>query len=435
MKRGVINTQEVSTSNSNSDTTNGRATLPAAIFRSTRPHPMRSSTLIRTVPDTGNPFFINSSRRSRFLLLRDLCYPQFPSDLRLSIANIRPKTNIQMAFHGGFSVSDDASDIIPILTSSQVLDGLKIHHEENNKVNKQAYSAMYSSVFGGITTEPAYMVISMDDHMVHRGHGVFDTAAVVNGHLYELDQHIDRFLKSASMARIKPPFNRAKLRSILIQTVSASGCKNGSLRYWMSSGPGNFRLSPSKYSKSALYAIVTEPPSPIGKEGVKVVTSSIPMKPPLFATMKSVNYLPNVLSKMEAEDNGGFAAIWVDDEGYIAEGPNMNVAFILKNGTLVMPKFDGILSGCTAKRVLILADQLVKSGQLNGIQVRHVSVEEGKSAREMMLIGSGIIVKPVVQWDDTVIGDGKEGEIAQSLLDLILEDMKSGPPVVRTPVC
>lgn len=225
-------------------------------------------------------------------------------------------------------------------------------------------------------------------------------------YLYEVEQHIDRFLKSASMAKIKPPFDRAKLRSILIQTVRASGCKNGSLRYWMSSGPGNFQLSPSKYSKSALYAIVIEPPTPIGIEGVKVITSSIPMKPPLFATMKSVNYLPNVLSKMEAEKNGGFAAIWVDEEGYIAEGPNMNVAFVLDNGILTMPRFDGILSGCTAKRALLLADQLVKSGQLHGIQVRHVNVQEGKSAREMMLIGSGIIVKPVVQWDDVMIGNG-----------------------------
>lgn len=60
---------------------------------------------------------------------------------------------------------------------------MKTHHEESNKVNKQTYSAMYSSVFGGITTDPAYMVISMDDHMVHRGHGIFDTAAIVNGYL------------------------------------------------------------------------------------------------------------------------------------------------------------------------------------------------------------------------------------------------------------
>lgn len=82
---------------------------------------MRSSTLIRTIQATGNSFFIDSPPRSRSLLVRELWYPKFPSDLRMStVANIQPKTNIQMAFHGGFSVSDDASDTIPILTTSQV---------------------------------------------------------------------------------------------------------------------------------------------------------------------------------------------------------------------------------------------------------------------------------------------------------------------------
>ncbi|KAL6006205.1 hypothetical protein ACLOJK_040251 [Asimina triloba] len=143
--------------------------------------------------------------------------------------------------------------------------------------------------------------------------------------------------------------------------------------------------------------------------------------------MKSVNYLPNVLSKMEAEENAAFAAIWLDSEGYVAEGPNMNVAFVTAEKELLMPNFDKILSGCTAKRVLALAERLVKEGTLSGIRVGNVTVEEGKRADEMMLIGSGVLVRPVLQWDELVIGNGTEGPVAKALLDLVVEDMKAGP--------
>lgn len=211
------------------------------------------------------------------------------------------------------------------------------------------------------------------------------------------------------MSKIDPPFDREIIRRILIQTVSASKCKKGSLRYWLSAGPGDFQLSPSGYHKSALYAIVIQDLSQASLESkkVKVITSSIPIKHPQFAITKSVNYLPNVLSKMEAEEAGAFAGIWLDDEGFVAEGPNMNVAFVTKEKELLMPHFDKILSGCTARRVLTLAEFLLKEGKLQGIKVKNVAVEEGKKAEEMMLIGSGVLVCPVVQWDEQVIGDGE----------------------------
>lgn len=225
--------------------------------------------------------------------------------------------------------------------------------------------------------------------------------------LYELEQHLDRFLGSANKAKINPPFDKETTKKILLQTVSASTCKNGSLRYWLSSGPGDFQLSPSGCHQSALYAIVIQDQSPPNYKGIKVITSSIPIKPPQFAIMKSVNYLPNVLSKMEAEEHGAYAAIWLDEQGFVAEGPNMNVAFVTQENELLMPHFDKILSGCTAKRVLELLGDLVKQGKVNGVKVRDVTVEEGKRAEEMMLIGSGVLVRPVLQWDDQVIGNGK----------------------------
>jgi len=321
---------------------------------------------------------------------------------------------------------------VPVLSFSEVAERLDTFQASGAR--NQNYMAMYSSIFGGITKDPSAMVIPIDDHMVHRGHGVFDTAAIMDGHLYELEQHLDRFLRSALMAKIPLPFDRSTIRSILIQTVSESNCTQGSLRYWLSVGPGDFQLSSSGCANPALYAVVIESPSLQVPAGCKVVTSSIPIKSPQFAVMKSVNYLPNALTKVEGEENGAFTGIWLDDEGFIAEGSNMNVGFVTASKELLMPCFDKILSGCTAKRVLTLAEQLVADGRLSGIISRNVSVQEGKAADEMMLIGSGILVKPVVQWDDQIIGSGQEGPIAHALYDLILEDMRSGLPSVRIPI-
>ncbi|XP_010443491.1 PREDICTED: D-amino-acid transaminase, chloroplastic [Camelina sativa] len=324
------------------------------------------------------------------------------------------------------SDSSSQSWNVPVLSSSEVIERLK------QARGGQQFLAMYSSVVDGITTDPAAMVLPLDDHMVHRGHGVFDTATIVNGYLYELDQHLDRIIRSASMAKIPLPFHREDIRRILIQTVSVSGCRDGSLRYWLSTGPGDFLLSPSHCREPTLYAIVIKTNLTTNPKGVKVVTSSVPIKPPEFATVKSVNYLPNVLSQMEAEAKGAYAGIWVDKGGFIAEGPNMNVAFVVNGGKeLVMPRFDNVLSGCTAKRTLTLAEELVNKGMLKSVKVMDVTLEDGKKADEMMLIGSGVLIKPVIQWDEEFIGDGKEGPIAKVLLDLLLEDMSSGPSSVR----
>src|SRR5438094_9589441 len=91
------------------------------------------------------------------------------------------------------------------------------------------YWAFYSSQLGGIITDPTLMVLPFDDHMVHRGHAVFDTAILANGMLYQLDRHLDRFLRSAEMARISLPFARPRLRQIIIDTAAASNRRDASV--------------------------------------------------------------------------------------------------------------------------------------------------------------------------------------------------------------
>src|SRR5215510_9784624 len=100
------------------------------------------------------------------------------------------------------------------------------------------FSAFYSSQLGGVVTDPALMVIPFDDHMVHRGHGIFDTAGLVNGRIYDLDAHLDRFLRSAERSKLTLAGSREEMRDIIVKTAAASGQRDGAIRYWLSSGPG-----------------------------------------------------------------------------------------------------------------------------------------------------------------------------------------------------
>jgi 4-amino-4-deoxychorismate lyase len=289
------------------------------------------------------------------------------------------------------------------------------------------FYAMYSSVLGGIVTDPALMVLPLDDHMVHRGHAVFDTATLTHGMLYQLDPHLDRLLRSAESARISLPFLREQLRQIILDTAAASRQRDGSVRYWLSAGPGGFALGPTECIGSSFYVIVFKQefyPSSYYTDGVKVITSQIPIKPPLFARTKSTNYLPNVLVVLEAKDHNADNGVFIDQRGMIAESSNMNVAFVTADRVFCHPPFDAILSGITIQRMLKLAERLVKQGDLKEIRLADIPVTEGKQAAEMMLIGSSIKVAPIVEWDGKPIGNGKPGPITQKLLELWEEDTR-----------
>src|SRR5919201_3450315 len=116
------------------------------------------------------------------------------------------------------------------------------------------YWAFYSSQLGGIVTDPALMVIPFDDHMVHRGHGIFDTAGLVDGKIYDLEAHLDRFLLSAERSKLRLPGSREEMRDIIVKTTAASGRRDGSIRYWLSSGPGSLELSPAAGAEPGFFA-------------------------------------------------------------------------------------------------------------------------------------------------------------------------------------
>ena len=298
------------------------------------------------------------------------------------------------------------------------------------------YTAFYSSQLGGIVTDPALMVLPFDDHMVHRGHGIFDTAGIVNGKIYDLDAHLNRFLKSAERSKLKLPGTREEMRDIIIKTTAASGRRDGSIRYWLSSGPGSLDLTPAAGSEPGFFVMIFAGlvyPEKWKTEGVRVMTTTYPIKPPLYAITKTTNYMPNVLMQMEAKEKGFDNGVFIDHDGHVGESSNMNVAFVTHDNVLVHPKFDHILSGCTSQRLLHLAPALVKQGLLRDVKVDHVSMSDALSAKEMLLIGSSVKVAGIVQWDDHKIGDGKPGPISRALLELLLEDMRSGDVLIDVP--
>ncbi len=160
--------------------------------------------------------------------------------------------------------------------------------------------------------------------------------------------------------------------------------------------------------------------------GLKVMTTTYPIKPSLYAITKTTNYLPNVLMQMEAKEKGLDNGVFIDAEGNVGESSNMNVAFVTADGVLRHPTFDHILSGCTSQRLLALAPALVTQGLVKGVEVCEIPVDQARAAREMLLIGSSIKVAPIVEWDGQPVGDGKPGPVAKALLTLLEKDMHTG---------
>src|SRR6187549_2914137 len=229
------------------------------------------------------------------------------------------------------------------------------------------------------------MVIPFDDHMVHRGHGVFDTAGLAAGKIYDLEAHLDRFFGSAERARITVPASRAALRDIIVRTAAVSRVRDGAIRYWLSSGPGSLELAPAANAEPGFFVMVfggLAYPARWYTEGLRVMTTTYPIKPPLYAITKATNYLPNVLMQLEAKAAGLDNGVFIDEHGNVGESSNMNVAFVTRNGVLKHPRFEHVLPGCTSLRLLELAREIVGRGVLTGVEVCDIPVAEGRAARE-----------------------------------------------------
>jgi len=297
------------------------------------------------------------------------------------------------------------------------------HHE---RVWQDAYVAMYSSLWNGFVTDPGLMLLPIDDHLVHRGDGVFDVMRCVHGKIYQMEAHIQRLERSADAISLELPPDYDRIREIIKTLVLKGKEKDCLIRIILSRGPGGFSTNPFECPASQMYINIIryhQLSHKVYQEGVAVITSRVPIKKSFFATIKSCNYLPNVLMKMEAINTGCQYAIALDDDGFLAEGSTESIGVLSGDGILKFPGFENTLASITLTRTFQLAGTLVKEKAIKGVQFAKIPLEEAYSSSEIILMGTSINLIPVVSFDGSRIGNGSPGPVYSRLSSLLWEDM------------
>jgi branched-chain amino acid aminotransferase len=288
------------------------------------------------------------------------------------------------------------------------------------------YLAMYSTQWGGIVRDPDLMLVPVDDHVVHRGDGVFDVMRCVHGKIYQMEEHLQRLNRSAKAISLSFPSDYESVRDIINDLLIAGGEKDCLIRIVLSRGPGSFAANPYDSPSSQMYVNIIrfrDLPDDYYREGISLITSHIPVKKSFFANVKSCNYLPNVLMKMEAIEAGCQYSVSLDEDGFLAEGSTENIGVLTKDEVLKFPGFERTLSGITINRVFRLAEELVKGKIIKGRRFARISPQEAYQAREIFLTGTSLRVLPVVSYDGKRIGNGSPGPAYHRLLSLMWKDM------------
>jgi branched-chain amino acid aminotransferase len=286
--------------------------------------------------------------------------------------------------------------------------------------------AMYSSVTDCIVTDQLLMMVPVDDHMVHRGDGVFESFKCLAGSIYNLDDHLARLERSCGQLGIELPVPVDEMADLAVQTLQAGGARNALVRLLVSRGMGTMGINPYACLRPELYIVVYElAETCIGDlpQGVRVAVSKVPIKPGLFATVKTCNYLPNVLMKKEAVDLGVDFTVSLDEHRHLAEGPTENCGIVTRGKELLMPPPDRVLAGTTAKRALQFAQELVRQRVLTIAEYRPITLGMVRSAAEVHIYGTTPNITPVIEFDGKPVGNGQAGPVAQALFDMLKHDM------------
>jgi len=289
------------------------------------------------------------------------------------------------------------------------------------------YLAMYSSVWKGYVADPALMLVPADDHLVHRGDGVFDVIRCAHGRLYQMEAHVSRLKRSAEAVSLGFPAEFSRLNELIETLVVKGGQKDCLVRVMLSRGPGSFTVNPFDCPSSQLYINVIRYhrlPARYYERGASLITSKIPVKKSFFATVKSCNYLPNVLMRMEAVLASSDYAVALDEKGRLAEGATENIGVMSMDGYLKFPGFERTLAGITVRRVAELADSLVRDGTIRGTKFTSISPAEAYQASEIIIMGTSINVVPVTKYDGKKIGTGLPGPVFSKLSELMEKDIR-----------
>ena len=317
-----------------------------------------------------------------------------------------------------------------ILSPADVLTRLSQHQYQQ----QSSYLLMYSSWLGGCVKDPALMLIPVDDHQVHRGDGVFEAIKCLGGKIYLLEAHLKRLEFSAGALGIslQDLGGIAGIQEKIQETLRLSGVSEALIRIFVSRGPGGFTTNPYDSVGAQLYIVITRwTPVPEAKyeAGVRVGISHVPPKESWLATVKSCNYLPNVMMKKEAVDRNLDFTVSFDHEGMLTESSTENMIVFTKKRELLRPRGHQILKGTTMTRALELADKLKSEGLVYSIGEKDLSVQDLQSAQELMMVGTTLDILPVGDFAGTSYQDS-QFVVAKKLRAMLVDDIKNGPLAV-----
>jgi len=259
-------------------------------------------------------------------------------------------------------------------------------------------------------------MISVYDHGLLYGDGVFEGIRSYGGQVFRLQEHLDRLWESAEAIWLEIPASKEELAQSVIATLAANEIQDGYIRLVVTRGAGTLGLDPNRTSDPQVIIItdrITLYPDEYYQNGLKIVTVATRRNHPdaLSPRIKSLNYLNNILAKIEGLQAGCVEALMLNHRDEVAECTGDNI-FLVKDGVLVTPSTDaGILEGITRQAVIELA---VEAG--TEVQERTLLIEDVYGADECFLTGSAAEVVPVVQVDESQIGNGTPGPLTRDLM-------------------
>ncbi|MCC7349034.1 MAG: branched-chain-amino-acid transaminase [Phycisphaerales bacterium] len=269
----------------------------------------------------------------------------------------------------------------------------------------------------GHLVDPSEAKISVYDHGLLYGDGVFEGIRVYSGKIFECATHLDRLYKSARAIRLNIPLTVEQFKEAMEQTIKANDFVDCYIRAVVTRGVGYLGLSPAKCPKPSIFIIadtIELYPREMYEKGMAVITASVIRNHPnaVSPRIKSLNYLNNILAKLEANDAGVPEAIMLNHEGNVAECTADNI-FIIRDGQVQTPgTADGILEGVTRSVIFKLCKQLNIPCVEKTLQRHDLYI-----ADECFLTGSAAEVVPITKIDGRLIGAGQVGTITRRLME------------------
>lgn len=258
--------------------------------------------------------------------------------------------------------------------------------------------------------------ISVFDHGLLYGDGAFEGIRSYNGLVFKLKEHLDRLFETAHTILLKIPLDRKELTEAILETLRRNRLRDAYIRVVVTRGVGDLGLDPTK-CKRATAIIITDKivlySEELYKNGLEIITVPTVRNFPeaVNPALKSLNYLNNILAKIEANNAGVVEALLLNHQGYVAECTGDNV-FMVKNGTLLTPPvYVGVLKGITREAIFGIAAKK-KLPHEEKILTRH----DLFNAEEVFLTGTAAEVIPVVKIDGRTIGTGKPGPTTRELM-------------------